>query len=95
MKSNIHKKMTHEDKFERKWWVDNRAKRVWVRFEKRANRRKFRRKVEIKQIVTNPADLASAINEIGYRNVLNIIPCNCYDGCIIVVLYRKWEDKNE
>ena len=28
MKSNIHKKMTCEDKFERKWWVDNRAKRV-------------------------------------------------------------------
>lgn len=43
MKSNIHKKMTHEDKFERKWWVDSRAKRAWVRFEKRANRRKFRR----------------------------------------------------
>ena len=36
-----------EDKFERKWWVDNRAKRVWVRFEKRANRRKFRRMTKV------------------------------------------------
>lgn len=38
---------TREDKFERKWWVDNRAKRVWVRFEKRANRRKFRRMTKV------------------------------------------------
>lgn len=44
---------------------------------------------EVKQIVTNPADLASAINGIGYKNVLNIIPCNSYDGCIIVVLYKE------
>ena len=48
MKSNIYKKMTREDKFERKWWVDNRAKRVWVRFEKRANRRKFRRMTKVR-----------------------------------------------
>lgn len=47
MKSNIHKKMTYEDKFERKWWIDSRAKRVWVRFEKRANRRKFRRMTKV------------------------------------------------
>lgn len=47
--------------------------------------------MEIKQIVTAPADLASVINEIGYRNVLNIIPCNCYDGCIIVVLYEEYK----
>lgn len=43
---------------------------------------------EVKQTITNPEYLASAINEIGYNNVLNIIPCNSYDGCIIVVLYR-------
>lgn len=48
MKSNIHKKMTREDKFERKWWVDNRAKRVWERFEKRTNRRKFRRMTKVR-----------------------------------------------
>ena len=52
MKSNIYKKMTREkmtreDKFERKWWANNRAKRVWVRFEKRANRRKFRRMTKV------------------------------------------------
>ena len=44
---------------------------------------------EVKQIVTNPADLASAINNIGYSNVLNIVPCNCYDGCIIIILYKE------
>lgn len=43
---------------------------------------------EVKQIITDPENLASAINGIGYNNVLNIIPCNNYDGCIIVVLYR-------
>lgn len=47
--------------------------------------------MEIKQIVTNPADLASVINNIGYRNVLNIISCNSYDGCIIVVLYKEYK----
>lgn len=47
MKSNIYKKLTYEDKFERKWWIDTRAKRVWVRFEKRANRRKFRRMTKV------------------------------------------------
>lgn len=44
---------------------------------------------EIKQVVTDYADLASVINNIGYSNVLNIIPCNSYDGCIIVVLYKE------
>lgn len=43
---------------------------------------------EVKQIITAPEKLASAINEIGYSNILNIISCNSYDGCIIVVLYR-------
>ena len=44
---------------------------------------------EVKQIVTSPADLASVINNIGYSSVLNIIPCNSYDGCIIIVLYKE------
>lgn len=43
MKSNIHKKMTFEDKFDRKYacWVKNNPK-SW-RFDKVRNRRKFRR----------------------------------------------------
>lgn len=43
----------------------------------------------VRQIITDPKDLASAINKIGYENVLNIIPCNSYDGCIIVILYKE------
>lgn len=43
----------------------------------------------VKQIVTSHKDLASVINQIGYSNVLNIIPCNCYNGCIVVVLYKE------
>lgn len=46
-------------------------------------------KTYVRQIIIDPKDLASVINNIGYRNVLNIIPCNCYDGCIIVVLYKE------
>lgn len=44
---------------------------------------------EVKQVITDPTGLASTINNIGYSNVLNIIPCNSYDGCIIVVLYKE------
>lgn len=44
---------------------------------------------EVKQVITDPADLASVINNMGYENVLNIIPCNSYDGCIIIVLYKE------
>jgi len=47
------------------------------------------KEIEVKQVVTNPKDLASTINGIGYSNVLNIIPCNSYDDCIIVVLYKE------
>ncbi len=43
MKSNIHKKLTEEDKFDRKFWVHNRAKRSWIKFTKRRNNKKFRR----------------------------------------------------
>lgn len=43
----------------------------------------------VRQIITDPKDLASAINKIGYENVLNIIPCNSYDGCIVVILYKE------
>ena len=43
----------------------------------------------VKQVAVEPKDLASAVNAIGYEKVLNIIPCNSYDGCIIVVLYNE------
>jgi hypothetical protein len=43
---------------------------------------------DIKQIITDSQHLALAINEVGYENVINIVPCNRYDGCEIVVLYR-------
>lgn len=47
--------------------------------------------MEIKQVVVDPKNLVFAVNAIGYENVLNIIPCNCYDGCIIVVLYKEYK----
>ena len=45
MKSNIHKKLTFEDKFDRKYacWVKNNPK-AW-RFWKRRNRKLFRKKM--------------------------------------------------
>lgn len=44
---------------------------------------------EVKQVIVDPRDLASAVNAIGYENVLNMIPCHNYDGCIVVVLYKE------
>lgn len=44
---------------------------------------------EVKQVIVDPRDLASAVNAIGYENVLNMIPCHNYDRCIIVVLYKE------
>lgn len=43
MKSNIHKKMTFEDKFDRKYayWIKNKRK-AWY-FWKRRNRKQFRK----------------------------------------------------
>ena len=43
MKSNIHKRVTFESKFIRKWWKRNRSYRNEVRSEKKRSRRKFRR----------------------------------------------------
>ena len=43
MKSNIHKKMTFEDRFIRKWWKRNHSYWNEVKSEKRQSRRKFRR----------------------------------------------------
>lgn len=46
MKSNIHKKLTFEDKFDRKYacWVKNNRK-AW-RFWKKRNRKLFRQKIK-------------------------------------------------
>jgi len=54
MKSNIHKKMTYEDKFDRKYacWVDNNRK-AW-HFWKRKTRKDFRRKM--KKMLDNSAE---------------------------------------
>ena len=40
---NEFKKTTWEDKFERKYWVSNKAKRSWIRFTKKYNNKKFRK----------------------------------------------------
>lgn len=43
MNRAIYRKQTREDKFERKYWVHNRAKRNLIRFIKRINNKKIRR----------------------------------------------------
>ena len=42
MKSNIHRKLTSEDKFARRWWKRNRSYRNEIRAEKKHNAKKFR-----------------------------------------------------
>lgn len=37
------KKMTYEDKFDRHYWVNNKAKRCYIKFMKRYNNHKYRR----------------------------------------------------
>ena len=37
------KKVTYEDKFERHYWVHNKAKTHWIRWTKRFNNKQFRR----------------------------------------------------
>ena len=44
MQHSNYKKETWEDKFERKFWAGNKAKLKWVRFIKRFNNKKYRRK---------------------------------------------------
>ena len=61
MKGNIHKKMTFEDKFDRKYacWVQNNRK-AW-RFWKRKARKDFRRisKLTCNKLATNLQHIAS------------------------------------
>lgn len=47
MKSDIHKKITYEDKFARKWYCNN-SRLAQLRSEKKQQRRKMRhQKVEV------------------------------------------------
>jgi len=48
MKGNIHKRLTSEDKFGRKWYCQH-ARLNLLRFEKRKNRRLIRRLLKIEQ----------------------------------------------
>nr|DAV28100.1 MAG TPA: TATA-box binding protein [Caudoviricetes sp.] len=48
--------------------------------------------MRVKEITTEPKDIANVINSIGYENVLNIIPCPCYDGCLVVILYKEKDE---
>ena len=45
------KRITWEDKFERKYWVDNNAKRSWIKWQKQYNNKRFRKlgKCDIRQ----------------------------------------------
>ena len=43
MEKGIHKKLTWEEKFDRKYWAGNKAKRIWVRWMKHTNNKKLRR----------------------------------------------------
>ena len=47
----IMRKATYEDKFERKYWVNNNAKRSWIKWQKQYNNKRFRiiSKRDIKQ----------------------------------------------
>lgn len=44
--SNEYKKHTHEDKFDRNFWVNNKAKQNYFRFIKRRNNKKYRRYIK-------------------------------------------------
>lgn len=48
--------------------------------------------MRVKEIMTEPKDIENAIDSVGYENVLNIIPCPCYDGCLVVILYKEKEE---
>lgn len=41
---NNYKKETKENKFDRKYWVDNKGKRTYFRFVKKYNNKIFRQK---------------------------------------------------
>ena len=47
----IMRKATYEDKFERKYWTANNAKRSWMRWQKQYNNKQFRAisKCDLKQ----------------------------------------------
>lgn len=45
MKNEI-KRLTHENKFDLYYWVDNKAKQNWIRFMKRRNNKRYRRYVK-------------------------------------------------
>lgn len=37
---------------------------------------------------TSPEGLETVLNNIGYENVLQIIPEHSYDGCLMLIIYK-------
>ena len=62
-KSNIHRKMTFEDRFIRKWWKRNHSYWNEVRRDKRASRRKFRHmKIEDWEVIADEEAVSENID---------------------------------
>lgn len=47
---------------------------------------------KIKQQITDDRFVADCINQIGYENVLQIIPYHCYNGSMFLILYKDGEN---
>lgn len=47
--------------------------------------------MRIKTIITDANGLEEKIKEIGWENVLQILPDHPYDGTLFVIIYKEYE----
>ena len=45
----------------------------------------------IKTVITDANGLEKVLNEIGWENVLQILPDHRYDGTLFVIIYKESE----
>ncbi len=50
--------------------------------------------MKIKTFITDSAQLANVVNDIGWGNVLQILPEHRYNGTLFVIIYKE-SDKEE
>ncbi len=45
----------------------------------------------IKTVITDANGLEKQLNEIGWENILQILPDHRYDGTLFVIIYKEYE----
>lgn len=51
--------------------------------------------MKVKTFITDSAQLANVVNDIGWENVLQILPEHRYNGTLFVIIYNESDKENK